>query len=151
MSFMEIFIRIINKHIANQKIPKDYGVGFLLYPSEIHTIAVIGLNPGINCMKLSHKMGVTRGATSQIVNRLEKKNLISKYKKEDNKKEVYLKLDKLGLIAFRNQKAIGDKFYKELYKKVEDASEKEIEFLEKIFNELEYFVDMRMNDGGSDK
>jgi hypothetical protein len=41
--------------MANQKISKDYGVGILLYPLEIHTIAVIGLNPGINCMKLSKR------------------------------------------------------------------------------------------------
>ncbi|MCT4618271.1 MAG: MarR family transcriptional regulator [Marinisporobacter sp.] len=150
MNFMNTYIRIINKHIANQKIPKDYGIGILLHPSEIHTIAMIGLNPGINCMKLSKKMGVTRGATSQIVNRLEKKNLISKYKKEDNKKEVYLKLEELGLIAYQNQKTIGDKFYKDLYKKVEGASQNEIEFLENIFKELEYFVDMRMNNGGND-
>lgn len=150
MNFMNTYIRVINKHIVNQKTPKDYGVGVLLYPSEIHTIAVIGLNPDINCMKLSKKMGVTRGAISQIVNRLEKKNLISKYKKEDNKKEVYLKLEELGIIAYQNQKNIGDKFYKELYKKVEGASQNDIEFLESIFNELEYFVDMRMNNGGND-
>lgn len=150
MNFMDTYIRIINKHIANQKIPKEYGVGVLLYPSEIHTIVAIGLNPDINCMKLSKKMGVTRGATSQIVNRLEKKNLISKNKKEDNKKEVYLKLEELGLIAYENQKKIGDEFYKDLYKKIEGASQNEIEFLENIFNELEYFVDTRMNNGGND-
>lgn len=148
---MEKFLRIINKHVANQKIPKDYGVGFLLYPSEIHTIAIIGLNPGINCMKLSTKMGVTRGATSQIVNRLEKKNLISKYKKEDNRKEVYLRLEELGLIAFQKQKAIGEKFYEDLYKKIEDASKNEIEFLERILDELEYFVDIRMGNRGREE
>ncbi|MCT4605693.1 MAG: MarR family transcriptional regulator [Marinisporobacter sp.] len=147
MGFMETYTRIVNKHILNQKIPKDYGVGFLLYPSEIHTIAAIGLNPGINCMNLSKKMGVTRGATSQIINRLESKNLIHKYKKEGNRKEVCVKLNELGFIAYENQKKIGSKFYKNLHKKIEGASQNEIDFLVKIFKELENFVDMRIGDG----
>jgi hypothetical protein len=57
----------------------------------------------------------------------------------------------LGRIAYQKQKEIRDNFYKELFKKVECASQNEIEFLESIFNELEYFVDIRINNGGNNE
>lgn len=147
---MNTYIRIINKHIANQKIPKDYGIGILLYPSEIHTVSVIGLHTDINCVELSKLMGVTRGAITQIINRLENKKIIKKYKKENNKKEIYVRLDKLGLKAYDAQKNIRNELYENLYKIVENASQNQIDFIEDVFLQLESFVNIRIKNGGLD-
>ena len=46
----------------------------------------------INLTTLSEKLGVTRSAITQMVNKLEKKMYIEKYTLSTNKKEVYLKI-----------------------------------------------------------
>ncbi|MGD0855389.1 MAG: helix-turn-helix domain-containing protein, partial [Dehalococcoidia bacterium] len=62
------FVRMMSKYGEMERKPRDYGTGDLLFPSEIHTMDVIGDNPGINITELSEKLGVSKSASSQIVN-----------------------------------------------------------------------------------
>ncbi|EFK05222.1 transcriptional regulator, MarR family [delta proteobacterium NaphS2] len=75
----EAFIRIVAKYRILEKRPQDYGIGEVLHPSEIHTIEMIGKNPGINVTGLAGRLGVTKGAVSQLIKKLENKGLVSKY------------------------------------------------------------------------
>ncbi len=100
----ETFNRIINKFSSIEKKPRDFGIGDLLYPSEIHNIEIIGRNPGINVTNLAKKLGVTKGAVSQIVNKLERKKLVAKFRDSNNEKEVMLKLQKRGKLLLTDTK-----------------------------------------------
>jgi DNA-binding MarR family transcriptional regulator len=80
----------------------DFGTGVPLYRSEIHTIETIGKNPGINVTRLADKMGVTKGAVSQMLTRLKKKKLIDKRRMPGSDKEVMIDLSDLGRRAFKN-------------------------------------------------
>lgn len=69
---------------------ENYGV------SEIHCIDLIGEMKDPNVTKISQGMNMTRGAISKISKKLLNANLIEKYKKPDNDKEIYFKLTELG-------------------------------------------------------
>jgi DNA-binding MarR family transcriptional regulator len=98
------FTRIISKYGEMEKKPRDYGTGDLLFPSEIHTMDVIGENPGINITELSEKLGVSKSAISQIVNKLERKEFVRRYKEQNNGKEVLLQLLQKGQLVFLGHK-----------------------------------------------
>jgi len=136
----ETFNRIINKFTSIEKKPRDFGTGDLLYPSEIHNIEIIGRNPGINVTNLAKKLGVTKGAVSQTVNKLERKNLVEKFRNSDNEKEVMLKLQKKGEIAFNGHEAFHAKFYSEIMDEVDDMAPEQIQFFQSILAKIDKYV-----------
>lgn len=81
-------------------------IDICLYPSEINIIGVIGKVPEMNVTELAEKIGVTKGAISQILKKLNDKKLIEKYHDKRNKKEVLLKLTEKGDFVFQKHKNI---------------------------------------------
>jgi DNA-binding MarR family transcriptional regulator len=90
---------------------RDYGTYFPLHKVEIHTIQVIGNNPGINCTELTLCMGVTRSAISQTVNKLLKKRLILKTQLEADARESSLELTDLGWKGFHAHELFHTQIY----------------------------------------
>ena len=90
---------------------RDFGTGVPMYRKEIHTLQAIGQHPKINITALAEHMGVTKGAVSQMVSKLVKKEMIRKIYAEDNKKEVILELTNLGRIGFHNH----EKFHMDIF------------------------------------
>jgi len=80
----------------------SFGTGVLMSRREIHTVQAIGRNPGINVTTLAEYMGVTKGAVSQIIKKLNKRGLVRKTRATGNAKEVILELTDLGWIGFHN-------------------------------------------------
>jgi len=144
-NFAETFNRIINKFTSIEKKPRDFGTGDLLYPSEIHNIEIIGRNPGINITNLAKALGVTKGAVSQIVNKLERKNLVEKFRDSGNEKEVMLKLQKKGKIAFNGHENFHAKFYSEIMGEVDDMTPEQILFFQNILDKIDKYVSIYMN------
>lgn len=68
--------------------------------NEVHTIDFIGKNKYSNLKAVTEGLGITKGAVTKITKRLENRGLISFYRKDDNKKEKYFKLEKAGIEVF---------------------------------------------------
>jgi len=117
---LEKVILLTNTVNKTSKSRRDFGVGFMLYPSEIHTIEAIGAHEGLNANSLSKVLGITNGAVTQMTDRLIKKDLVEKYKIESNKKEVYFRLTELGNKA--NQ--AHDSFHEQTYENINDYLDK---------------------------
>ena len=111
---MENMSALLYKINCNDKKPKSFGTMELLYQSEIHFIDAIGPNGNINASQLSDKLSISNGAVTQVADKLMKKNLIEKYKKEANKKEVYFRLTEQGEVAYKSHQ----KFHQELFEKI---------------------------------
>lgn len=107
---IDTFLKILNTYSAIEKKPKDLGTGHLLFVREIHAIATIGKNPGINVTQLAETTGVTRGASSQIVKKLLTKHFITGHKSRNNK-EINLSLSEIGEKIFQGHEA----FEKEMF------------------------------------
>lgn len=76
---------------------RDYGVGEPINTVEVHTLASIEDNPGINVSELALFWNRTKGAISQTVTKLEKKGCIARRRQEGNAKTVLLYPTEKGL------------------------------------------------------
>ncbi len=91
---------IMNKITTLEKLPRDFGTGDKLFPSEIHTIQAIGQHPGINMTDLASVLGISKPAVAQIVGKVVKKKLVERYNGTLNRKEVRARLMESGESAF---------------------------------------------------
>lgn len=118
---------------------QKYGV------SDIHCLDFIGKIKNPNVTKIAERMNMTRGAISKISKKLLKNNLIIKYKKPDNDKEIYFKLTELGEVLYK-QHEIKHKLWEERNNRFfENIDEKEQEivanFLKKFNNYLDELIE----------
>lgn len=90
------FFQIVSLINDEQKTARDYGVGHLLFGSEIKLIELIYQHPDINAGELSDLMRITKGALTQLSNKLIQKGLAESYTRPGNKKEKYYRLTGLG-------------------------------------------------------
>ena len=86
--------RIIHKYIQYEKKPQVYCKDIILTQPEIHTIAIVGDSEG-----LAKVRGITKGAVSQMVNRLVDRDLMEKRVSPDSDAAVCLYLTKKGKAA----------------------------------------------------
>lgn len=138
---VNLFIRVVNKYNALDKIPAGHGAKNGLYHSERHMLDMIAKQPELNITEHAESMGVTKGAISQVVTKLETKGFIKRFKKGGNDKAVYLELTKQGRAMVESRKQINDEtllpFYKELQKHTDDH----IDFLIEMFRWIDRFLD----------
>lgn len=71
-------MRIAKKMNDVHSSPKDFGCGTPLFPAEIHTLSAVAGNPDCNTTELANLLGVTKGAISQMIKKLENKGLLQK-------------------------------------------------------------------------
>lgn len=83
-----------------------------LYPAEIHLMLLIDDEPGINATEMATRLGVTKGAISQTLSRLEKKGAIHKTRDPYHKNELTASFTTLGQEALEQ--------YRELRRSVRD-------------------------------
>lgn len=122
---------------SNDKKPRKFGTQHLLFHSEIHFIDAVEPGDGLNVSQLSEKLGVTHGAITQVADKLLKKRLVEKYKKEENKKEVYIRLTPDGEIAYENHKKFHEELNKKLVEYLDNLSETQMEALFGFLRTLE--------------
>lgn len=91
-----MFFDLIKSLQEEQKKPKDYGTGHLLFHAEVNFLDTISRNPSANVSEISAALGITKGAVTQLVNRLTEKGLVESYHSPNNKKTKYLRLTSLG-------------------------------------------------------
>ena len=108
--FMETgskYIELMNK---TEKIKRVYD-GIELFPSEIHTLVFIKDNIEYNMTDIAKRLGITKGAIFKIINKLEKKELLIRIKKEGNNKNTYFKLTSKGLKAYKAHEDFHANFF----------------------------------------
>jgi DNA-binding MarR family transcriptional regulator len=138
---IELFIRLANKYKALEKIPLDFGVGADLYHSEMHLIDQIGDHPEMNITELAKLVGVTKGAISQTVKKLENKGVVTRYKGSENEKEVFLKLTDIGRSVYLKHKEIDQEAIIPLYEELKKYSDDKVYFMVEMFKWMDTFLD----------
>jgi len=153
---IELFVRLANKYNSLMKIPLDFGAGSHLYHSEIHMIDQIGDHPEMNITELAGLIGVTKGAISQTVKKLESKGVVTRYKRAENEKEVFLKFTDIGKKIYKEHKEIDKEAIIPLYEELKKYSGDKVYFLVEMFKWLDTFLDdskkkMQSHAGGRHK
>ena len=86
----------------------DYGTGELYTHVEVHTVSLIEDNPGITASEIADRNYRTKGAVSQILNKLEEKSLIRREKDSHNGRRTCLYVTPKGLELSRKHKEYDD-------------------------------------------
>ena len=122
LQIRELFLKIVNKLNQLEKTPRRYGTDEWLYASELLMIESLGYKPGVNVTEYAENHGITKGAVSQLVKKLEKKGLVERYKNPTNQKEVLLKLTMKGEIAFHKHTLLHLQFAKDFFEEFENLT-----------------------------
>jgi DNA-binding MarR family transcriptional regulator len=129
-------IKITYKLNELEKIPIDFGTDELLYPSEIHTIDAVG-----------DQFGITKGAVSQIIIKLNKKGYIQKIRNEAYSKEIILSLTEKGFKAYQTHKKLHEIMDKGLMELIDNYSDEWLQTFRDMLTKLEKQVDKYMHLG----
>lgn len=131
------FLRLVGKLSGIDGKIRNYGTDQPLYNAEIHMIKSIRENEGIHVTGLADMLGVTKGAVSQIIMKLERKGMIVKSTDPGNLSRLMLKLTPKGETAYVHHERLHEEFDAAFHAAMENASDENKEFLYIFLNSLE--------------
>ena len=137
------FEKVMNKYNAWEKKPRYYGTEDLLYRSEVHTIDAIGKNNKINVTELAQYLGITKGAISQMVDKLMKKGMVNKKMVSETENEVSLELTPKGNLVYNGHEEYHKELYAEISKRLNYLSDENLEIFLDILNILDNFLETK--------
>lgn len=121
----EIITRFGSFFVENSA--KDYGTGEKMHTVEIHILSYIADNPGILSVQVAKDWNRTKGAVSQIIKKLEAKELIYKMKEAGEKNQLHLYVTEKGKQLDQFHKQYDTERYQIFAQKIsEEFSEEEI-------------------------
>lgn len=132
-SFGRLVLQI--KRLERQ--PRSFGDAGSLTPSETHTIDAIGYENGILMSELAARLGVTKGAVTQIVGRLEAKQLVKRSSHPIDSRSVVVSLTEKGERAYLAHEELHKEFYGKLF---EGFNKEDIKVFEKCLDKLNDFL-----------
>lgn len=138
---MEQFIRMVNKYNALKKHPISYGNKETFFHSERHMLDIFGDNPDNNVTELAQMIGVTKGAISQVVAKLEKKGAIRRFKDDGNAKEIRIELTAKGREIYRHHKRTNNETILHVQNVLKKYPDDRVESFMEMFQSLESYLD----------
>ncbi len=133
-------MRVINKFIFLEKNSILELEDLKLYPSEIHLMEVIDEDRSINATTMAERLGVTKGAVSQTISRLEKKRVLLKEKDPFNKNELTTHFTELGKEAIEKHRNLRAELHDEFMRRLDAISGDDKEVIKGFLTHLEGFV-----------
>jgi len=123
------------RYMELERKPRRFCGGMELSSGEVHLLEVIGDQPGASVTALAGWFGISKGAISQTLKRLDNKKLIVRETDPDNLSRIKLSLSALGQMLYQE--------HKEWHKKrldgglldlMSEFSEEEGQFLHRSFD-----------------
>ncbi|WP_142505684.1 MarR family winged helix-turn-helix transcriptional regulator [Melghirimyces algeriensis] len=108
--------------------PRTFGEAGTLTPSEIHAVDAIGEDGNVLMSQLAERLGVTKGAITQVIRRLEKKGIVFRGEHPEDSRAVLISLTDRGKTAYQAHLKLHQQFYQQLQ---EQLSPHEITIFEK--------------------
>lgn len=140
------FLRTTKKFNEFEKMSINIGNGEKLYPSEIHVIEAIGSNRANKVTELSHIFHITKGAISQVVNKLHDKEFIYKERNKDFGKEIILSLTPKGDNVFKIISKRHEIMAGEFISYLGNFNAEEIDSFVLILGKIEEYIDAFLKD-----
>ncbi len=130
----DLFLDVICEFYGNDNKARTFGTDTELYHSEIHMLQCIEDYPGLHISGLARVLGITRGAASQTVKRLERKNMIVKEAVIGDNKKIAMRLTGKGKTAYCNHKSSHEKYNAILTEFLVNSDTAQLEFLTDFLN-----------------
>ena len=130
------------------RVPQHFGVDELVTRAEIHLVASIARNEGRSVTELAQEKGVTKGAISQLLAKLESKGLIEKKVDPANTSRLLIGLTPKGHVANETHDQVHELIYNAFIDEVGELDDKQFAFLQSFFSKcqtlLNNWMDQRM-------
>jgi DNA-binding MarR family transcriptional regulator len=140
LAIAEKFGRIASLWQQLEKQPRKFGTEEELYSSEIHLIEAIGDNRDLSVTDISRVLGVTKGAVSQTLKKIEKKGLAAKHADPMNSSRVSVELTSKGKVAFYAHRHWHETMDGGFKKYFSELPEEKIHFLDEVLSVIEAFL-----------
>ena len=127
-----------------EKAPKKFGTGELLSRSEIHLIEIIGDNEDLSVTDIGKYLGITKGAVSQSLKRLEAKGLSLKKTDPKNLSRSIVMLTAKGFTAFWAHRHWHETMDGGFLKYMEELNTSEINIIINFLERVEDFLKRRI-------
>jgi DNA-binding MarR family transcriptional regulator len=114
-----------------------FGTDQMLYGAEISMLRSIKENEGISVTDLAEKLGVTKGAVSQILKKLQRKGMVLKCIDSTNQSRLNLSLTEKGRGVYVNHAQRHKELDDAINAILRGANSKDIEFLKHFLTEAE--------------
>ncbi|GMQ58717.1 MarR family winged helix-turn-helix transcriptional regulator [Vallitalea sediminicola] len=126
---IEKFMTMTEKISICGKKPRNYGTDVDIYRSEIHIMKLIGDYANLHVSEIARKFGVTKGAVSQTLKKLERKGLVEKYLDETNNTRLLVKLTEKGKKAYLSHEEHHEVSDKDIFEYLNNLSERELDIV----------------------
>lgn len=126
---IEKYITLTEKISKNNNEPKNFETDVEIYRSEIHIINVIGYNDDIHISEIARKFGVTKGAISKTIKKLERKGLVEKRIDKTNNTRTLVKLTDKGMKAYYAHEKYHNEYDRDMFSYLESLTDHELEIL----------------------
>lgn len=128
-----------------EKMPRTFGTDETVSSTELHLIELIGENEGCSVTELARLKGITKGAVSQNLKRLEAREFICKKESPENLSRYRVMLTDKGKTAFDahqrwHQRMDGG--FKEYLTRLDPEK---LEFIDDFMTRVAYFLKQRIN------
>ncbi len=127
------------------KAPRPFGTDEPLSHSEIHLIEIIGDNRDLSVTDIGRHLGITKGAVSQNLKRLENKGLSTKETDPKNLSRSLVTLTSKGYTAYYAHKHWHETMDGGFAKYLEDMDETEIQVIARFMEKVEDFLKRRID------
>ena len=126
------------------KSPKRFGTDELLTHSEVHLIEIIGEHEGMGVTDIGKLLGITKGAVSQSLKKLEKKGYTDKNPDPRNLSRLIVSLTSKGQAAFWAHKHWHEKMDGGFSDYLKNLKEDELRIIIDFLNRTEDFLERRL-------
>ena len=133
---IEDFMVMIEKINMTGKKPHRFNIDVDIFRSEIHIIKLIGDYSILHVSEIARKFGVTKGAVSQILKKLEKKGLIRKELDETNNTRLLVGLTEKGKKAYLGHEEHHRHHDRDMLDFVENLNEHELEIIQTFISKV---------------
>lgn len=127
------FGRLIMQLRRLERQPHTFGSAGPLTPSEIHTIEAIGSDGAVLMSELAERLGITKGAVTQLITRLDAKELVIRSPHPTDSRAALISLTEKGKDANEAHEEVHHQFYDQLRTQL---SEQEINVFETCIEKL---------------
>lgn len=121
--------------------------GVKLYPSEIHLVLLIHNERATNGTLMAERLGVTKGAISQTLSRLEKKGILVKMKDPYKKNELTIEFMPLGKEVLHHYLHRMQELQRDYDTYLSKLTHREREVIKEFFNHAEAAMNRHLGRG----
>lgn len=98
--FIDLTVALLNKYSILQNIQINFLENSSVSTSEAIVMNEIVNDRDLNMTSLASRLGVTKAAITKTIKKLESRDLVQRYKKVSNRKEIFVMLTKRGEVVF---------------------------------------------------